>query len=211
MAPCALRSRARTGRPSLSRATTMSPSRFLRSAKLSAMQNTAMTSLAAVMTNPPWRAWPLQLVAKPDSTTRSWRSLQSMQRVKVIESGSIPSLLPWKMWLSIKAASRLFAAVMACRSPVKCRLMSSIGRHCALPPPVAPPLTPKTGPKDGSRSATTAFLPSLRKASAKPIVTVVLPSPKGVGLMAETRIKSACLPPLFSRAAAAAAGWIFPL
>ena len=31
------------------------------------------------------------------------------------------------------------------------------------PPPAAPPFTPKTGPKDGSRSANTAFFPSLHK------------------------------------------------
>ena len=33
--------------------------------------------------------------------------------------GSMPSSLPWRSWASSIAASRLFAAVMACRSPVK--------------------------------------------------------------------------------------------
>ena len=38
---------------------------------------------------------------------------------------------PAGCWLSTMAASRLFAAVMACMSPVKCRLISSIGTTCA--------------------------------------------------------------------------------
>ena len=94
--------------------------------------------------------------------------------------------------LSIIAASRLWAEVMAWKSPVKCRLIFSIGSTCAWPPPVAPPLRPNTGPSDGSRSAITARRPMRLRASARPTVVVVLPSPAGVGLTAVTRIS---LPP----------------
>ena len=48
-------------------------------------------------------------------------------RGQVIRRGSSPSALPWCMWLSSIAASRLCAEVMAWKSPVKCRLISSIG------------------------------------------------------------------------------------
>ncbi len=57
-----------------------------------------------------------------------------------------------------------------------------------MPPPVAPPLSPKTGPKEGSRTHASAFSPAAHKASARPIVVVVLPSPAGVGLTAVTKI-----------------------
>lgn len=53
--------------------------------------------------------------------------------------------------MSIAAASKLFAAVTACISPVRCRLNSSMGTTCAYPPPAAPPLMPKVGPWDGWR------------------------------------------------------------
>ena len=86
------------------------------------------------------------------------------------------------------ADNRLWAELMACKSPVKCKLMSSIGSTCAYPPPAAPPLMLNTGPNEGSRIATIARLPSRLIASAKPIVTVVLPSPAGVGLMAVIKI-----------------------
>ena len=49
--------------------------------------------------------------------------------------------------------------VMAWKSPVKCRLMSSIGTTCAYPPPAAPPFMPNDGPSDGSRRQIIAFLP----------------------------------------------------
>jgi hypothetical protein len=55
--------------------------------------------------------------------------------------------------LSSIAASRLLAAVMAWKSPVKCRLISSIGTTCAWPPPVAPPFWPKHGPRRGLAQA----------------------------------------------------------
>ncbi|MNC96880.1 hypothetical protein D3C83_143690 [compost metagenome] len=51
----------------------------------------------------------------------------SITRFQVMRRGSMPSSLPWLMWLSIIAASRLLASAMALKSPVKWRLMSSIG------------------------------------------------------------------------------------
>ena len=41
----------------------------------------------------------------------------------------------WNMRVSMAAASRLLAAVMAWMSPVRCRLNSSMGMTCAYPPP----------------------------------------------------------------------------
>src|SRR4029079_4457173 len=62
------------------------------------------------------------------------------------------------MCRSMKAASMLFAAATAWKSPVKCRFRSSIGTTCVRPPPAAPPLMPKIGPSDGSGRASTRRL-----------------------------------------------------
>ncbi len=139
------------------------------------------------MSNPSSRGNPL---AGPPSATvisRSARSFMSMTRFQAILRTSKPSSLPWLMWLSIIAASKLFANPMALKSPVKWRLMSSIGTTCAKPPPAAPPFMPNTGPSEGSRRQMIAFLPMWLSASPRPTVVVVLPSPAGVGLMAVTR------------------------
>ena len=151
-------------------------------------QKMAMISLATVMSKPSSRGTPWALPPMPSTTLRSWRSFMSTTRFQVILRTSMPSSLPCWMWLSSMAARRLLAAPMAWKSPVKCRLMSSIGMTWAYPPPAAPPFTPNTGPRLGSRSATTTFLPWRASASAKPTVVVVLPSPAGVGLMAVTRM-----------------------
>ena len=45
---------------------------------------------------------------------------------------------------------------------------------------------PKQGPSDGSRRQTLVFLPIRFKASHKPMLVVVLPSPAGVGVIAVT-------------------------
>ena len=57
-------------------------------------------------------------------TSRQWR--------KHTRRGSMPRALPCWIWLSTMAHSRLLAAVMACRSPVKCRLMLSMGHHLGI-------------------------------------------------------------------------------
>src|SRR2546430_3117408 len=84
------------------------------------------------------------------------------------------------------AAGRLCAGVTAWKSPVRCRLSRSIGPTWLYPPPAAPPLMPNVGPIDGWRMATMARLPMWPSASPRPTVVVVLPSPRGVGVMAET-------------------------
>lgn len=52
------------------------------------------------------------------------------------------------------------------------------GDDLAQPPPAAPPFTPKTGPSEGSRRATALLTPRRRRPSARPMVVVVLPSPR---------------------------------
>ena len=90
-----------------------------------------MISEAAVMVNPVCAGTPLVGPPRPVTTLRRERSLTSRQRCQVTRRGSMPSSLPWWMWLSISAASVLLAEVMAWKSPVKWRLMSSIGTTCA--------------------------------------------------------------------------------
>ncbi len=87
------------------------------------------------------------------------------------------------------AESRLCAEVMAWKSPVKWRLISSIGTTCEYPPPAAPPFTPNTGPSEGSRMQMTTFLPNRRSAWPSPMVSVDFPSPAGVGLIPVTRTR----------------------
>ena len=135
-------------------------------------------------------------------------SFISTQRFQTTRFVSMRSALPWWIWLSNIAASRLFADVIAWKSPVKCRFKSSIGTTWAYPPPAAPPLIPKHGPKDGSLNAATAFLPIWQRASVSPILIVVFPSPAGVGLIAVTRIN---LPSSFFSSAFAASSEIFAL
>ena len=53
----------------------------------------------------------------------------------------------------------------------------------------SPAFDAETGPSDGSLKATMVDLPILARACASPMDTVVFPSPAGVGVMAETRIK----------------------
>src|SRR5450756_2803833 len=74
------------------------------------------------------------------------RSLRSTTRRQEMLRGSISRALPCMRWVSTMAASRLLAVPTAWMSPVKWRLMSSIGTTCEYPPPAAPPLMPKTGP-----------------------------------------------------------------
>ena len=86
----------------------------------------------------------------------------------------------------MNAASMLFAAAMAWKSPVKCRFRSSIGTTWVSPPPAAPPLMPKIGPSDGSRRHSTGRLPMCPSPWVSETDVVVLPSPAFVGVIAET-------------------------
>lgn len=83
---------------------------------------------------------------------------------------------------------RLWAEVTAWKSPVKWRLMDWAGWTVLRPPPVAPPLRPKTGPMLGWRRARATEWPEALRPWARPMEMVVLPSPAGVGVMAETRM-----------------------
>ena len=86
-----------------------------------------MISLATVMSKPSSRGTPCIRPPRPSTTFRSWRSFMSTQRFQVIFFTSIPRAFPCWMWLSSRAAQRLLAAPMAWKSPVKWRLMSSMG------------------------------------------------------------------------------------
>ena len=130
---------------------------------------------------------PPDLPPRPVTMDRSARSFMSITRFQTTDRGSSPRVdLVEAIALSIKALSKLFAFSTAEKSPVKCRLMSSIGTTCARPPPAAPPFIPNTGPSDGSRSAAAARTPMRFSPSVSPTVVVVLPSPAGVGERAVT-------------------------
>ena len=90
-----------------------------------------MTSDAAVISKPASRITPLAPSSiNPRITWRSERSFMSSTRFQTTLRGWISGEQRWCRWLSTAAAHRLWAMVTACRSPVKCRLMSSIGSTC---------------------------------------------------------------------------------
>ncbi len=78
-----------------------------------------------------------------------------------------------------------------------------MGTTCEYPPPAAPPFMPKQGPREGSRNAMIALLPRRLSACPRPTVVVDLPSPAGVGVMAETSTSGAS-----GRPSARAMAWI---
>ena len=119
IAPATLRSSAVTGFPSCVDATTMLPSRRRRSATSEASANTAMISEAATITKEFSRGYPCALPPRPTTVYRSSRSFTSSVRGHVIVAGSMPSSLPWYTLASSAAASRLWAACTAWKSPLK--------------------------------------------------------------------------------------------
>ena len=141
------------------------------------------------------RTIPSILFPSPTTIFLSTRSFMSKHRFHTTCLGSICKAFPCWIWLSSIAANRLFADVIAWKSPVKCKFKSSIGTTCAYPPPAAPPFIPKQGPREGSRRAIIAFLFNFANACPSPTLVVVLPSPAGVGLMAVTNTN---LPSLLS-------------
>ena len=196
MDPAALRSSAETGSPSYVAPTTIRPRRRRRSAKDVASERITITSDAAVMSKPVWRGTPSWWSPRPTTTVRSARSLTSRTRRHVIERASRPRALPWCRWLSIIAASRLWAAVTAWKSPVRCRFSLSIGSSWAYPAPAAPPLIPNVGPMDGWRRVRAAERPVAAMPWARPTAVAVFPSPSGVGVSDVTttyRTPRACL------------------
>ena len=166
----------------------MFPTLSFKSFKSFARHKIAMISLATVISKPSWRITPLPFEPTPMIISLNSRSFMSIHLLIKICFGSMFNALPWWMWLSIIAQIKLFAVVIAWKSPVKCMLISSIGTTCAYPPPAAPPFIPKFGPKDGSLKTEIAFLPILLSPIAKPTFIVVLPSPVGVGLILVIKI-----------------------
>ncbi len=86
-----------------------------------------MTSLATVMSKPSSRGTPWALPPRPMTMFRRARSFISTTRFQMIRRGSMFSGFPCWMELSSMADSSMWAEVMAWKSPVKCRLMSSMG------------------------------------------------------------------------------------
>jgi hypothetical protein len=146
-----------------------------------------MTSEAAVMSKPVSRGIPSARDPRPTTMFLKARSFTSRTRRQVMLCLSTWKKSSfWWTWLSSMAESRLWAEVTACVSPVRWRLSISIGTTWLKPPPAAPPFMPNVGPIAGWRTATVALLPMWEKACPRPTVVVVLPSPSGVGVMAET-------------------------
>ncbi len=131
IAPATRSCSAVTGSPSAVDATTIRPRRARRSARSEASASTAITSDAAVITNPFSRGTPCIFPPSPMTVYRSSRALTSSVRGHVMLVGSIPSGFPKYSDASSADASRLWAAVTAWKSPLKWRLMSSIGTTCA--------------------------------------------------------------------------------
>src|SRR2546427_4285260 len=107
-----------------------------------------------------------------DERGRALEGLHQVRHERVLQQDRGGS-----MHVQVAHAHRLFAAPTAWMSPVKWRLISSMGRIWDWPPPVAPPFVPKTGPRDGSRTATIAFVPMRFRAWPRPTVVSVFPSP----------------------------------
>ena len=147
-----------------------------------------MTSLAAVMSKPalagtPWRR-PAQ--ADDDLAQGAGRSCRAPASTGPRRGSSVVS--PKWSRLSIAAASRLWAAVIAWKSPVNWRLIVFDGSSRLAPPPVAPPCGRRPAPSTAAAAPAPTRLPIRRRPCARPIEMVVFPSPAGVGVIAETRI-----------------------
>ena len=105
----------------------MRPRRSFSSGRDSERQKAAITSEATVMSKPLSRGTPLALPPRPTTMWRRARSFMSTTRFHRMRVGSIWSAFPWARWLSRAAERRLWATPMAWKSPVKWRLMSSMG------------------------------------------------------------------------------------
>ncbi len=99
--------------------------RFLETVIFSDRQRIAITSEATVMSNH-LHVNTVDLPCKP-FTMAQLPVIHPLPASKWCGE-TMPKALPWWMWLSIAAASRLLATPMAWKSPVKWRLMSSIAR-----------------------------------------------------------------------------------
>ena len=125
----------------------MLPSRAVRSFNESVRQKIAMISEAAVMTKPSSRGIPPVRPPRPRTTCRSARSFISTVRGQVIWRWSMSRLLGRNRWLSSIAERSPWAAVMAWKSPVKCRLISAMGITWEYPPARRPAFDPEDRPQ----------------------------------------------------------------
>ena len=104
------------------------PNLLLRSAKSLDRQRMAIISEAAVISNPVSLGIPDVGPPSPTTIFLSERSFISITRFQVTVRGSIPKEFVFDcMLLSKTADSKLCAFSIAEKSPVKCKLMSSIG------------------------------------------------------------------------------------
>ena len=125
--PAAFNSEARMGFLSRLCPTIICPKRRCKSAISVAKQKIAMTSEATVISKPSSRGKPFDTPPNDETICRKERSFMSIARRHDIRRVSRPSFVAPINMVSIKADSRLFAEPMAWKSPVKCRLISSIG------------------------------------------------------------------------------------
>ena len=128
----AFKSRAKIGFLSKVKPTKMFPSRYFKSSKSLLKHKIAITSLAGVMLNPSSLVIPLLEPPRPMTILRKARSFISITRFQTIVRGSIFNVnFLFCRLLSIKADNKLLAFSMAEKSPVKCRLISTMGISCA--------------------------------------------------------------------------------
>src|ERR1700722_12325382 len=106
--------------------------------------STAITSDAAVMSNPVCRGVPSCFVPSPLTMWRSARSLTSSTRFQVTPCGSRPSAFPLYTWLSTMAARRLLADV-----PGEMQVQVLEGDHLAVAAAGRTTLDPEGGPHGG--------------------------------------------------------------
>ena len=187
MAPDALSSAAVTGFRSRVSPTMIRPSRASRSVRSVASARIAMISLPGTMTNRSSRTGPALMPPRLMTIERSARSFMSMVRGQVIRRGSMPSALPWCRWLSSIADEQVVrrgdGVEVAGEVQVDLVHRHDLGvaaaRRAALH-------AEHRAQRLGSRMHTTTFLPRRRSAWLTPTVTVLFPSPAGVGLMPVT-------------------------
>ena len=131
IAPTTFKSRAKIAFPSKVFPTNIFPNRNFKSAKSFAKHKIAITSDAGVILKPSSRMVPFALAPTPMIIWRNERSFISITLFHAIDFGSkFNEYFVFCKLLSITAESKLFAFSIAEKSPVKCKLISSIGNTC---------------------------------------------------------------------------------
>ena len=113
---------------------------------------------------------------------RSCRSFISTQRFQVIFFHINPQGVALLNMVVQHGGQQIVGRANGVKVPGKMQVDVLHGHHLGIAAAGSPPpLSPNTGPREGSRRATTDFLPSFRRPSARPTVVVVFPSPAGGG------------------------------